>query len=40
LTWSDVAVASAFVVGVIAGALGAIRLLRYAIDYLRRENQK
>ena len=35
MTWSDVAVASAFVLGIVAGGFGAIRITRYVLDYLR-----
>ena len=35
MTWSDVAVAGAFVLGTIAGAAGAIRLTRIIFDHLR-----
>jgi hypothetical protein len=37
VTWSDVAVAGAFVLGIIAGGFGAIRILRYVLEYVRRE---
>jgi len=35
MTWSDVAVAAAFVIGVVAGGAGVIRVTRYVLDYLR-----
>lgn len=37
MTWSDVAVAGAFVLGVVAGGVGAIRTFRYVVEYLRGE---
>ena len=37
MTWADVAVAAAFVLGTAAGAVGAIRLTRYLLEYLRAE---
>ena len=35
--WSNLTVAGAFVVGVIAGTIATIRVLRYLLSYLRRE---
>jgi hypothetical protein len=40
LTWSDVAVAGAFVLGTIGGAVAAIRIMRYVLDYVRREQDR
>jgi len=37
VTWSDAAIAGAFVLGVVAGGIGAIRVTRYVMDYLRKE---
>jgi len=37
MTWQDVAVAGAFVLGLIAGGVGVIRVFKYALDYLRTE---
>jgi hypothetical protein len=37
VTWADVAVAGAFVLGTVAGALGAIRVMRYVLEYRRRD---
>ena len=37
MTWSDVAVAGAFVIGVTAGALASIRIMRHLLEYLRAE---
>lgn len=37
MTWADVAVAGAFVLGIVAGAFGALRAVRHAIEYLRGE---
>lgn len=39
MTWADVAVAAAFVVGVVAGGVGAIRVFKYALEYLRGEQR-
>jgi uncharacterized membrane protein len=35
--WANLTVAGAFVVGVIAGTIATIRVLRYLLSYLRRE---
>jgi hypothetical protein len=40
VTWSDVAVAGAFVLGIIAGGLGVIRITRSSIEYLRAERKR
>ena len=40
MTWSDVAVAAAFVVGVVAGGIGAIRVFKYALEYLRSDRDR
>jgi len=37
LTWSDVAIAAAFVLGATAGVIATIRLMRYLLTYLRKE---
>ena len=37
MTWSDVAVAGAFVLGIIAGGFGAIRVTKYVLEYVRRD---
>lgn len=34
MTWSDVAVAGAFVLGVLAGGVGMIRVFRYVLEYV------
>jgi hypothetical protein len=39
VTWSDVAVAGAFVLGIVAGGIGSIRVFKYAVEYLRSERQ-
>ena len=39
MTWSDVAIAGAFVLGIVAGGVAVIRVLRYVLDYVRREQQ-
>lgn len=38
MTWSDVAVAAAFVLGAAAGVAATIRLLRHLLPYLRAEH--
>jgi hypothetical protein len=35
--WATVAAAGAFVVGIVAGGIGVIRVTRYVLDYLRDE---
>lgn len=35
MTWSDVAVAGAFVLGIVAGGVGVVRVFKYALDYLK-----
>jgi hypothetical protein len=40
MTWADVAAAGAFVLGVLAGGIGAIRVFKYALDYLRSEQRR
>ena len=37
MTWSDVAVAGAFVLGVIGGAVASIRIFKHVVTYLRGE---
>jgi hypothetical protein len=37
VTWSDVAVAGAFVLGAVAGSVAALRVMRYVLEYMRRE---
>jgi hypothetical protein len=37
VTWTDLTVAGAFVVGVVAGGFAAIRITRYLLVYLRRD---
>jgi hypothetical protein len=37
MTWSDVAVAAAFVIGVALGGTGVIRVYKYTVEYLRGE---
>jgi hypothetical protein len=37
MTWSDVAVAGAFVLGVVAGGVGSIRITRYVLEYMKRD---
>ena len=35
MTWADVAVAGAFVLGVIGGAVASIRIFKHVVTYLR-----
>jgi hypothetical protein len=37
VTWADVAVAAAFVLGAVAGVVATIRVTRFVLEYLRRE---
>ena len=37
MTWSDVAVAAAFVIGVALGGIGVIRIYKYALEYMKGE---
>ena len=39
MTWADVAVAAAFVVGVVVGGIGAIRVFKYALEYLKGDSR-
>jgi hypothetical protein len=39
VTWSDVAVAGAFVLGAIGGTFATVRLTRYLLEYLRHEQR-
>ena len=36
MTWSDAALAGAFVLGVAAGGIAVIHVFKYALDYLSR----
>jgi uncharacterized membrane-anchored protein YhcB (DUF1043 family) len=40
VTWSDVAVAAAFVIGIVVGGLGVIRITRTSVEYLRDERRR
>jgi hypothetical protein len=40
MTWADVAVASAFVVGVAAGSVATIRIMRHLLAYLQSQPTK
>jgi hypothetical protein len=40
VTWSDVAVAGAFVLGIVAGSVGAIRIFRYTLEYLSNRDKE
>ena len=40
MTWSDVAVAGAFVLGIAGGAIATIRVMRHVLSYLQREEAK
>jgi hypothetical protein len=33
--WADVAIPGAFVVGILAGGIGVIRIFKYALEYLK-----
>jgi len=37
--WSNLTVAGAFVVGILAGAIATIRITRHVLEYLRRERE-
>jgi len=37
VTWADVAVAGAFVLGMVAGTVATIRVTRFVLEYMRRE---
>lgn len=39
MTWSDAALAGAFVLGVAAGGIAVIRVFKYALEYLRGERE-
>lgn len=39
MTWSDVAVAAAFVLGAVAGVVATIRVTRFVLEYLRKERE-
>jgi hypothetical protein len=40
VTWSDVAVAGAFVFGIAFGSVLTGRIMRYAMDYFRKQQDK
>jgi hypothetical protein len=40
VTWSDAALAGAFVAGIVAGGVAVIRVFKYALDYLRSERDR
>jgi len=40
MTWSDIALAGAFALGTVSGAIGVILVLRYVLGYLRAERDK
>jgi hypothetical protein len=40
VTWSDVAVAGAFVAGAILGAIMAIRVMRYILEYMHNKDKE
>lgn len=40
MTWSDLTVAAAFVVGVLAGATGTIRVTRWVLDFTARAGDR
>lgn len=37
--WSNLTVAAAFVVGAVAGSIGAIRVMRHVLEYMRRDDK-
>jgi hypothetical protein len=39
LSWSDAALAGAFVLGVTAGAVASIRITKHVLEYMRREQR-
>ena len=36
--WANLTVAAAFIVGAVAGAVGAIRIMRHVLAYVRRQD--
>jgi hypothetical protein len=40
VTWSDVAVAGAFVLGAVAGTAATVRVTKHVLEYLRREDRR
>ena len=40
ITWSDVTVAGAFLLGAVLGALGSIRVMRWVLEYMGRAKEK
>jgi len=40
LTWSDAAIAGAFVLGAVGGAIATIRITRAVLSYLRNEHDE
>ncbi len=39
MTWSDAALAGAFVIGATAGVFATVRVFKYALEYLRDERK-
>lgn len=37
ITWSDVTIGGAFLLGTVLGSAGTIRMTRWVLDYLRKE---
>jgi hypothetical protein len=38
--WSNLTIAGAFVVGAVLGTAATIRIVRYVLEYVRRENDQ
>ena len=39
MTWSDAALAGAFVIGATAGVFATVRVMKYLLEYLRSEGK-
>lgn len=40
ITWSDVTIAGAFLLGIVIGGITTTRLTRYVLEYLRKERSQ
>jgi hypothetical protein len=40
VTWSDITIAGAFIVGVVVGGLGVIRITGYVLSYLEQRDRE